>query len=112
MSSNPNFPSIGALAEQADALKETDDQEDPTQSDAEEDRPLQEIESLCMECGQQVCTLLVSDSLKWLIVKSLGYDQVDASLDSILQRGRSIFISLPALWKHEQRGTVCGYHPG
>ena len=54
MSSNENFPSIGALAERTDALEERDDQADPTQTGDDEERPLQEIESLCMSCGEQV----------------------------------------------------------
>lgn len=48
------FPPIGQLAERAEDL-----QEQPTASDgdAQEDRPLQEVESLCMRCGEQVNSL-------------------------------------------------------
>lgn len=51
MASNEFFPSIRSLAEQADALPE--DEESKALVDDEE-QPLQEIESLCMKCGEQV----------------------------------------------------------
>jgi zinc finger protein len=59
MASNPDFPSIGSLAERTDALEETDNGGVTTQTGIEEDRPLQEIESLCMACSEQVFTLAV-----------------------------------------------------
>lgn len=57
---NDLFPSIGSLAEQADQLPDDDAKQDSTSGadDAEgEERPLQEIESLCMKCGEQVSPL-------------------------------------------------------
>jgi zinc finger protein len=44
------FPSIGSIAVKADTLdsKHVDD------ASADQDRPLQEIESLCMKCEEQV----------------------------------------------------------
>ena len=54
MATKENFPSIRDLAERADALEENKDEGEMTQRDADEERPLQEIESLCMECGEQV----------------------------------------------------------
>jgi zinc finger protein ZPR1 len=49
------FPSIGSVANQTDLLPE--EQED-TAKDVEEqdndDRPMQEVDSLCMSCGEQV----------------------------------------------------------
>ena len=68
MASNPDFPSIGSLAERTDALEETDNQGDTTQSGIEEDRPLQEIESLCMACNEQVFTLAVPKVMTVLII--------------------------------------------
>jgi hypothetical protein len=55
------FPSIGSIAVKADGLP--NDSNDPSAED--QDRPLQEIESLCMKCGEQVplivlCCLLIS----------------------------------------------------
>lgn len=65
MASNENFPSIGALAERTDALEERDDQADPTQADNDEERPLQEIESLCMVCNEQGITRLMLVSIPY-----------------------------------------------
>lgn len=48
--SKPLFPSIGSLAQ-------TDNSQEPVSaqaSDATEDKIVQEIESLCMKCGEQV----------------------------------------------------------
>lgn len=45
------FPTIGSVAEKTDQV----DEGAPTETQDEDgDRPLQEIESLCMSCGQNV----------------------------------------------------------
>ena len=51
--SNGFFPKIGEVAEKADALEGEDLQEQTKEGD-DEDRPVEEIESLCMNCGEQV----------------------------------------------------------
>lgn len=53
--SKPNefFPKIGQVAEKTDALKYKDISEQ-TEGDDDGDRPVEEIESLCMNCGEQV----------------------------------------------------------
>ena len=50
--SNPNefFPKIGRIAEKTDALEDREQ----TKEDDTEDRPVEEIESLCMNCQEQV----------------------------------------------------------
>lgn len=45
------FPPIGQLAKKADDLPEELTTPD---DDVQEDRPLEEVESLCMRCGEQV----------------------------------------------------------
>lgn len=50
------FPPIGAVAEKADALPETDDQKSTEAPADSEESLIQETESLCMKCGEQVCT--------------------------------------------------------
>ena len=60
---DPFFKSIGSLAEETDLLPDEDedgqrrveDGKKPTLPDVDEERPIQEIESLCMHCGEQVC---------------------------------------------------------
>jgi zinc finger protein len=61
MSSNELFKPIGEIASQTDALPEVPDddvrlQDDGAQPDFQdgEEREVQQIESLCMECGEQV----------------------------------------------------------
>jgi zinc finger protein len=46
------FPKIGQVAEKTDALEDKDFPEQTMEED--EDRPVEEIESLCMSCGEQV----------------------------------------------------------
>jgi zinc finger protein len=56
------FPSIGTLAQQADSqgdsIAENDRLATPPKDD--DDRVMQEIESLCMSCEEQVSTILPS----------------------------------------------------
>ncbi|QRV88748.1 hypothetical protein RhiJN_16766 [Ceratobasidium sp. AG-Ba] len=54
MSSDPFFQPIGALAQKADDLPD-----EPQKAEEEEERPLQEIESLCMSCGEQGTTRMM-----------------------------------------------------
>lgn len=53
MASSNLFPAIGQVADQADLVKHPEN-EQGTEADGDE-RPVQEIESLCMNCGKQVC---------------------------------------------------------
>jgi zinc finger protein len=51
---NPEFfPTIGEIADKTDLIGEREYQL-PSQDDQNEERPLEEIESLCMSCGEQV----------------------------------------------------------
>ena len=51
--SNAYFPSIGTVAEQADNLPD-EPADAHNAEDDDDERPTQEIESLCMKCGEQV----------------------------------------------------------
>ena len=53
--SNPGgfFPKIGLVAEKADA-SENKNSTGQAKGDEDEDRPVEEVESLCMNCGEQV----------------------------------------------------------
>jgi hypothetical protein len=53
MASNSAFPSIGSLADKAEAIEDRQ-ANDQAIADQDEERPLEEIESLCMSCGEQV----------------------------------------------------------
>ena len=59
MSDNPQevlFPSIGEVAEQTDQVPD----EAPTEArdDEDTDRPVKEVESLCMNCGENVSSTI------------------------------------------------------
>lgn len=49
------FPSIGSIANQTDLLPE-EQEENVKNAEGEDndDRPMQEVSSLCMSCGEQV----------------------------------------------------------
>ncbi|KAI0788815.1 zf-ZPR1-domain-containing protein [Abortiporus biennis] len=63
MNSSELFPTIGKVADQT----QTQDTQNPLEiapvSNTDEDRPVQEIESLCMQCGQQGMTRLLLTSI-------------------------------------------------
>ena len=82
------FPKIGEVAERTDALEDKDIPEQ-TKGDDDEDRPVEELESLCMTCGEQVRDrACIGNSLAeffgWL---SAGYHEVTVDDDPVLQRG-------------------------
>jgi zinc finger protein len=52
MASGSLFPSIGKVVDQTDLANVADDEQAGLTVD--DDRPVQEIESLCMNCGEQV----------------------------------------------------------
>jgi hypothetical protein len=96
MQANQNFPAIGALAEQTDALN-AKAAASATEGNTDEERPLQEIESLCMNCGQQVRNSESDAKMtsQWLInIWLLGSNSVDAHVHSVLQGSHSVIISL------------------
>ena len=86
--SNKFFPRIGEVAEKADALEDKDISEQ-TKEDDDEDRPVEEVESLCMNCGKQVRDRIgigrgFAKRLGWL---STGCYEVTVDDDSVFQRG-------------------------
>ncbi|KAG7451343.1 zf-ZPR1-domain-containing protein [Guyanagaster necrorhizus] len=60
---NELFPSIGFAADKADLLPEKDHEIDESNADDTDDRPTQEIESLCMKCGEQGVTRMLLTSI-------------------------------------------------
>ena len=71
MSHDQFFPPIGQLAKQTDDLPEEHTASDGP-GDVQEDRPLEEVESLCMRCGEQVSSLS----------RSLTYNACSSRCDS------------------------------
>ena len=58
MSTSNFFPSIRTIAEKTDAIPDIPDDAPPAQPIFDEERPLEEVESLCMSCGEQVGLLV------------------------------------------------------
>ena len=60
--SNGFFPKIGEVAAKTDVL-EGEDLTGQAKEGEDEDRPVEEIESLCMSCGEQVRDRVVLEGL-------------------------------------------------
>ncbi|KAJ8075181.1 nucleolar zinc-finger protein [Marasmius tenuissimus] len=79
------FPAIGSLADKTDNLPDAE----PTPND-EEERPLQEIESLCMKCGEQGTTRMMLTSIPYfreVIVMSFRCDHCGTTNNEIQSAG-------------------------
>ncbi|KAJ3982376.1 ZPR1 zinc-finger domain-containing protein [Lentinula detonsa] len=82
------FPAIGTIADKADQLPENKDHN--AAADAAEDKPLQEIESLCMKCGEQGTTRMLLTSIPYfreIIVMSFRCEHCGASNNEIQSAG-------------------------
>ena len=82
------FPKIGEVAEKTDALEDNDISEQ-TKGDDDEDHPVEEVESLCMNCGEQVRARVgigdgFAERFGWL---SAGYYEATVDDDPVFQRG-------------------------
>lgn len=92
MSTDPKlFPSIGEVATETENLAEPEDKPgDVTEVQNDEDRPVQEIESLCMSCEQQGTTRLLLTSIPFfqeVIVMSFRCDHCGFSNNEIQSAG-------------------------
>ena len=88
MSTNNFFPSIRTVAERTDAIPNIPEDAPPAQPKFDEERPLEEIESLCMSCGEQVGFSVHMSSTAMLIIRSLlvGYHPDDVDINTLLPR--------------------------
>jgi hypothetical protein len=105
------FPKIGEVAGKTDALgdKDTPDQ---TEEHDDEDRAVEEIESLCMNCGEQVRGRVdlgssFAECFGWLVV---GRYEAAVDDDSVLQGGYYHVVQVRILWDLEQRNSIRGIH--
>ncbi|KAF9042000.1 zf-ZPR1-domain-containing protein [Hymenopellis radicata] len=79
------FPSIRTAAERTDLLPETEDNDDES-----EEKATQEVESLCMECGQQGITRLLLTSIPFfreVVVMSFRCEHCGATNNEIQSAG-------------------------
>lgn len=85
------FPSIGEIAAETENLQEPEDKPgDATEVQLDEDKPVQEVESLCMNCEQQGMTRLLLTSIPFfqeVIVMSFRCEHCGFSNNEIQSAG-------------------------
>jgi hypothetical protein len=93
---NSLFPSIGAVAAQADAQLEKDDTlpAEPTGTEEDGEQLLQEIESLCMRCRLQVHPHICVFQALYTDGSRPGNHSVTAHFHSVLPGNCSHVLSL------------------
>ncbi|KIJ61979.1 hypothetical protein HYDPIDRAFT_115119 [Hydnomerulius pinastri MD-312] len=87
MAQDQFFPSIGQVAEQADAVS---DEPSAADADTQEETPLEEVESLCMRCQEQGTTRMLLTSIpyfKEVIVMSFRCEHCGYSNNEIQSAG-------------------------
>ena len=80
-----HFPTIGSLAERAETSQDLENGDDK-----EKDRPTEEIESLCMKCGEQGTTRLLLTSIPYfreVIVMSFHCDHCGTHNNEVQSAG-------------------------
>jgi len=101
MASQNLFPSIGTVAQQADDSVDqiTVSDENGTHPKEDDDRVVEEVESLCMNCEEQVGTQLSSCKLLTQECKAIiGSYATPLNLYPIFQRGYCDVFPLRTLW--------------
>ena len=88
MSTNNFFPSIRTVAEKTDAIPNIPEGALPAQSRFDQERPLEEVESLCMSCGEQVGFSVHIPLTAMLIIRAIlvGHHPDDANVNTLLPR--------------------------
>ncbi|KAH7881797.1 zf-ZPR1-domain-containing protein [Phlebopus sp. FC_14] len=91
MSQNQFFPSIGQLVEKADGVSDVFSTSEDIQDVAgDSGKPLEEVESLCMQCGEQGVTRMLLTSIpffKEVIVMSFRCEHCGATNNEIQSAG-------------------------
>ncbi|KAJ4480190.1 zf-ZPR1-domain-containing protein [Lentinula aciculospora] len=88
MSQEELFPTIGTIADKADQL--TENEVHNVTANVDEDRPMQEVESLCMKCGEQGITRMLLTSIPYfreIIVMSFRCEHCGASNNEVQSAG-------------------------
>ena len=106
MSTNSElFPAIGSVADQTEKLPV---QAQTVEVTLDEERPVQEIESLCMRCEEQVCPPSITYSVPHADTSFLltGSYSIAAHIDPVLSRGHRHVLPVRALRFLKQRSPV------
>ena len=96
------FPKIGQIAEKTGTLEDKETSEHTGEDDTE-DRPVEEIESLCMNCENQVRDRAGTGraSAERFGRLSAGRYKIIVDDDPILQRGDHYVVQVRTLWIFE-----------
>lgn len=91
MSTNNFFPSIRTVAEKTDAIPNLPEDAPPAQRIFDQERPLEEVESLCMSCGEQVGFSVHISLAAMLIIRAIlvGHYPDDVNINTLLPRNHS-----------------------
>ncbi|KAF8498742.1 zf-ZPR1-domain-containing protein [Russula emetica] len=110
------FPSIGTLAQQADSSADQVDLDDTTDtpSNDDDDRVVQEIESLCMNCEEQGVTRLLLTSIPFfheVIVMSFrcehcGFSNNEIQSAGVIRPEGTIYTTRMLSWQDLNRQMV------
>ena len=104
MSTNPElFPAIGSVVDQTQKLPVEAQTVEVT---LDEERPVQEIESLCMRCEQQVCLPEISIHSTSNDLSAIGRYETALDIDSLFPGDYCHVLPMRTLWLLEQRGAV------
>ena len=96
MSTNTElFPAIGSVVEQTQKLPV---EQQTVEVTLDEERPVQEIESLCMRCEEQVCSMFVRQNNAALTRVYLGCHQTAPDHYPVLPGGHRHVLPMRALW--------------
>jgi hypothetical protein len=92
------FPAIGQVADQTESIETKDVLEGNTTAD--EEKVVDEIDSLCMKCHEQVSPKIFSDftMVVMKLFRLVGENPNAPDLDSLFQRGRRNVVPLRTLW--------------
>lgn len=92
------FPVIGEIVEKADNAPEIETN-DTLEPENDDDRPVQEIESLCLNCGENVNEALISVCMgRGLTSIAEGNNPTALDVNTIFSRNHHHVLPLRTLW--------------
>lgn len=102
------FDSIGSKAEQVNSSKAKDATDaTPAVEEEEDQKVVDEIESLCMNCHANVCIFLLLNVMDISNIIAIGYHSTSPHSNPFLPRNHHYVLQLPALQFQKLRDSVC-----
>lgn len=100
------FDSIGSKAEQVNSSKATDATVATPVEEEEEQKVVDEIESLCMNCHANVSNRF-TECYGYVLIIVVGYHSTPPHSNSVLPRNHHHVLQLPALQFQKLRDSIC-----